>query len=198
VAPASDPFGYAQNSQDFQGPPEYVSGQKPKRSFWRSAGGLSLIAFLVLMVVGVSAFAIYYYPMLCSAQERNDLRNDLPLPCGITFIRHLDRSASGTTGPGSEEWVYKVDGQSPAQITSFYQDKLISRGWTLPTAIQAASENHLAACQGQIVALINSTDKPATEGDFTFQPPAGGSLLLIILAPTKNLIQQVQEACASG
>jgi hypothetical protein len=199
AAPPNDPFAQARGAQAYRAPQyQYASADAPKkRSFWLSPSGLSLIAFLLLMVIGASAFAIYYYPMLCSAQERNNLRSDMPLPCGVTFVKHLDRSASGTTGPGSDEWVYTVDGQSPAQLTSFYQNKLPGKGWTLPSTIQDVAGNHLAACQGSVVALINSTDKPAPEADFTFQPPSGGSLLLIIFAPTKNLISQVQEACAS-
>ena len=151
--------------------------------------------FLLLMVVGVSAFAIYYYPQLCSAQQRNNLRLDIPLPCGVTFLNHLDRSASGTTGPGSEESVYSVDGQTPAQITTFYQDKLTNTGWTLPAAIEDPADFELAACQSPTVALINSTQQPHSEGGLTFDPPSGGSLLLIILAPEKNLLSQVQQAC---
>jgi hypothetical protein len=200
-APSRDPFEHARRGQSYQDypPPSYAdyAPPPPKRSFWRSAGGISLVIFLLLMVVGVSAFGIYYYPQLCSAQQRNDLRVDIPLPCGITFLDHLDRSASGTTGPGSAEWVYSVDGQSPAQITSFYQDRLTHNGWTLPSTIQDPADNELAACQNPTVALINSTQKPHQEGALTFNPPSGGSLLLIILAPEKNLVSQIQLACGT-
>lgn len=196
--PASDPFARSRRVQSYQAyPVGYADEPPPKKgSFWRSLGGLSLIALLLLMVVGVSAFAIYYYPSLCSVQQRNDLPQDLPLPCGITFLDHLDRSASGTTGPGSEEWVYSVDGQSPAQIITFYHDRLTASqyGWTLPSALQSPENNALAACKGQTAALINGST--TTNPDDNIAPPPGASLLIIILAPLKNLAPQVQQACA--
>lgn len=197
--PPGDPFAHARRSQPY---PAYSLGYAdaapPKRSFWRSLWVLSVVVFLLLLVVGVSAFAIFFYPSLCSAQQRNNLEQDIPLPCGLTFLNHLDRSASGTTGPGSQEWVYSLDGQTPAQVISFYQSKLPNEGWTLPAAIQDTANNALAACKGQTVALIHSTNQAAQEAAFTFQPPPGGSLLLIILAPLKNLAPQIQQACALG
>lgn len=192
-----DPFAHARRSQPYQAySVGYADEPLPKRSFLRSLWVLAVVAFLLLLVVGVSAFAIFFYPALCSAQQRNNLEQDIPLPCGITFLSHLDRSASDTTGPGSQEWVYGVDGQKPAQIISFYQSKLPNDGWALPSAIQGLDNNALAACKGQTAALIRSTDQTAQEtADFIFQPPPGGSLLLIIVAPLKNLIPQIQRAC---
>jgi hypothetical protein len=197
VAPTSDPFARARRDQSYQGyAASYApaGGPPPKRSFWRSFGGLSLIAFLLLMVVGVSAFGIYYYPMLCSAQQRNNLPSDIPLPCGITFQDHLNRSASGTTGPGSEEWVYSVDSQTPAQIFSFYQNNLPGNGWKLPAVLQNAGKSETAACQGQTAALI--AGRTDTNPDDNIAPPPGSSLLIIILAPLRNLASEVQQACA--
>jgi hypothetical protein len=199
AAPPDDPFARARNNPSYQAVPlGYADEPPPKRSFWRSFWGLSAIALLLLMVVGVSAFGIYFYPSLCSVQQRQSLPTDVPLPCGITYLNHLDRSASGTTGPGSQEWVYSVDGQNPAQIISFYQAKLTTSpyGWTLPSAIQSPENNALAACKGSLVALINGSQQERQEGDFTFDPPPGGSLLLIIEAPLKNLSPQIQQACA--
>jgi hypothetical protein len=194
--PASDPFARPRRGQSYQAyQVGYADEPPPKKgSFWRSLGGLSLIALLLLMVIGVSAFAIYYYPTLCSVQQRNDLPQDLPLPCGITFLDHLNRSASGTTGPGSEEWVYSVDGQSPAQVISFYQGRLTASqyGWTLPSTLQ--DTDHLAACKGQTAALI--VGRTDTNPDDNIAPPPGASLLVIILAPIKNLDPNVQQACA--
>ncbi len=195
-APPADPFarsrrGPAQSAYPavgFDPPP-------PKRHFWRSFWGLSVVGFLLLLVVGVGAFAMYFYPQLCSAQQRNNLRDDLPLPCGITFIDHLDRSASGTTGPGSEEWVYSVDGTSPAQIASFYQQNLPGKGWTLPASVQSSENNAVLACKAPTVALIHGSQQ--TNLDDGASPPQGGSLLIIILAPVKNLSPQIQQACAS-
>lgn len=191
-----DPFAHARRSQPYEAYSVGYADAPPKHSFWRSLWVLAVVAFLLVLVVGVSAFAIFFYPSLCSAQQRNNLEQDIPLPCGITFLNHLDRSASGTTGPGSQEWVYSVDSQTPAQIISFYQSKLPNDGWALPSTIQGVDNNALAACKGQTAALIRSTNQATQEtADFTFQPPPGGSLLLIILAPLKNLIPQIQQAC---
>ncbi len=202
AAPPDDPFARARRGQAYQGYQagyaDYDDAPPPKRPFWRSLWGLTVIAFLLLLVVGASAFAIYYYPSLCSVQQRKSLRQDIPLPCGITYLNHLDRSASGTTGPGSEEWVYSVDDQTPAQIIAFYQQRLPTSdyGWKLPAAVQDVESHALAACKGETVALIRGTDQTAQEDPFTFEPPPGGSLLLIILAPRKNLAPQIQQACA--
>src|SRR5262245_49613980 len=54
----------------------YDDDAPPKRSFWRSFWGIVVIASLVIMVVGVSLFAIYAYPTLCSVQARQGLRQD--------------------------------------------------------------------------------------------------------------------------
>lgn len=194
--PPGDPFARSRKGKSYQAAPlGYFDSPPPKRSFWRSFGGVSLIVFLLLMVVGVSAFGIYYYPQLCSAQQRNDLPQNIPLPCGITFLDHLDRSASGTTGPGSQEWAYTVDGQSPAQVATFYQNNLPGAGWKLPSSIQSPENNAIAACQGQTVALIRGQQGAVAEGGLTFTSPPKGSVLLIILAPLKNLASQIQQGC---
>lgn len=195
-APAIDPFEHARRAQTYE-PPAYnyaASAKPPRRSFWRSLAGFSLIAFLLLMVVGVSAFAIYYYPMLCSAQQRNNLRSDIPLPCGITFEDHLNRSASGTTGPGSEEWVYTVDSQTPAQIKTFYQGKLPNNGWSIPPAAQnnPGFPDALLACKASDLAII--TGSTQTNPDDNVTPPQGSSLLIIILLPVKNAPADLRQA----
>jgi len=199
MPPASDPFARARRSA---APPSYpVSGYDPpppRRHFWRSFWGLSVVGCLLLVVVGVSAFAIYFYPTLCSAQQRNNLRDDLPLPCGITFIDHLNRSASGTTGPGSEEWVYSVDGTSPAQIRSFYQDNLPGKGWAVPPNAQNSQDfpNALLACKAPTLAVITGSQQ--TNPDDRATPPTGGSLLIIILVPVKNLPTDIQQTLGAG
>ncbi|HLW02842.1 MAG TPA: zinc ribbon domain-containing protein [Ktedonobacterales bacterium] len=191
-----DPFARSRKGKSYEAAPlGYFDEPPPKRSFWRSAGGVSLIVLLLLMVVGASAFGIYFYPQLCSSGARNNLPTNIPLPCGITFQDHLDRSASGTTGPGSQEWVYTADGQSPAQLATFYQNNLPSHGWKLPASIQDPTNNAIAACQGQTVALIRGQQGTVSEGSFTFTSPSGGSVLLIILAPLKNLASQIQQGC---
>ncbi len=200
VAPPGDPFVRSRRGQSYQdyAPLGYADEPPPKRSFWRSLWGVMVMVFLLLMVGGVAAFGIYYYPSLCSVQQRKTLPQDLPLPCGITYLDHLDRSASGTTGPGSEEWVYSVQDQKPDQIISFYQARLIGSqyGWTLPAAIQNVEDHQLAACKGDTVVLITSTDKRYTEDSaHVYEPPDGGSLLLFIRAFLKNLAPQIQQAC---
>jgi hypothetical protein len=197
--PASDPFArarYGQGNQGYQA--SYADQKLPKRSFWRSLGGLSLIIFLLLLVVGVSAFAIYFYPTLCSVGSRNGLRNDIPLPCGITFQDHLNRSASGTTGAGSEEWVYSVDGQTPAQLKSFYQANLPSNGWAIPPAAQNSqvSSGALLACKAPTLAIIAGSQD--TNPDDNIAPPPGSSLLIIILVPVKNAPPDLQQALGAG
>ncbi len=197
--PPGAPYAGSRQGKSVQAAPlGYFDEPPPKRSFWRSFTGVSLIIFLLLMVVGVSAFGIYFYPQLCSAQQRNGLPQDIPLPCGVTFQAHLDRSASGTTGPGSLEWAYTVDGQSPAQIATFYQNNLPGDGWTLPSSIQDPQDHAIAACQGQTVALIRGQQGTVPEGNFTFTAPPGGSVLLIITAPLKNLTSQIQQGCNLG
>jgi hypothetical protein len=193
-----DPFAHARRGQSYQAySAGYADEPPPKRPFWRSLWALMVVFFLLLLVVGVSAFAIFYYPSLCAVQQRNELRQDIPLPCGITFLKHLDRSASGTTGPGSEEWVYTVDSQTPAQIATFYQQRLTNSeyGWTLPSAVQGTESDAVLGCKASTVTLIRGSQQSVKEGEFVFDPPARGSLLLIILAPLKNLAPQIQQAC---
>lgn len=159
----------------------------PKRSFWSSLWGIVVIVLLLVMVGGVAGFAIYFYPSLCSLQQRQGLRQDVPLPCGLTFQQELDRSNSAT-GAGSTEWVYTVDGTTPDQITSFYTQHLPPDGWTIPSATQQ-NANGLAgvlACKADMALLVHGSTQKTTEGDFTFSPPSGGSLLLIFLIPLKN------------
>lgn len=164
--------------------------EKPRRSFWRSLWGVVVIGFLLVLVLGVSAFGIFFYPSLCSVGERNGLRDDIPLPCGLTYKNHLDRSNS-TSGAGAQEWVYTVDSMTPDQIKSFYQSGLPdpNRGWTLSATADASSQanNGLIACKGPTAVQIYGSQQPVQEGDFTFSPPPQGSLLVIIVIPVKNL-----------
>ena len=212
VPPAADPFagrGSAQAGYQPAGGPAYANPpvgnyasynvpvgdypayddepEKPKRSFWRSLWGVVVIGFLLVLVLGVSAFGIFFYPSLCSVGERNGLRNDIPLPCGLTFQNHLDRSNS-VSGSGAQEWVYTVDNMTPAQINSFYQSGLPdpNRGWTLATGSSQADDG-VIGCKGATAVQIYGSQQPVQEGDFAFSPPAGGSLLIIIVLPTKNL-----------
>lgn len=167
----------------------------PKRSFWRSFWGFVVIATLVLTVVGVSLFAIYAYPTLCSVQARKGLRQDMPLPCGITFQDYIDRSASGTTGQGSTEWVFSVDNTSPAQIKAFYQDHLPRNGWTLPPNAQNTQQfpDSILACKGDTLAIVHSTTQTLLDDDLS--PPPGAVLLVIIFVPIKNL---TENFCATS
>ncbi len=173
----------------------YEPDEQPRRSFWRSLWGYLTIGFLLLLVVGVSAFGIYFYPSLCSVRERNGLRDDVPLPCGITFQGHLDRSNS-TTGPGSQEWVYTVDNSTPAQIKSFYQEKLPAQGWVMPTLANQTrvDPDGVGVCKDSVALLVHGTQQPTQEGDFSFSPPPRGSLLLIFVVPFKNLPDDYQQA----
>jgi hypothetical protein len=192
--PPNGPFAHARRGSPYPPYPSYASEPPPvKRSFWRSLWGITVIGLLLVMVLGVSAVAIYFYPSLCSVQQRNGLRSDIPLPCGITFEDHLDRSASGTTGPGSEEWVYSVDGTNPAQLKSFYQGKLPDNGWAIPPAAQNSQDfpNGLLACKAPTLAII--TGSQDTNPDDNVAPPPGASLLIIILMPTKNLSADLQQ-----
>jgi hypothetical protein len=196
---ANPPIGsYASYNAPVDDYPAYDDEpEKPKRAFWRSFRGCLVISFLLLLVLGVSAFGIYFYPSLCSVGARSGLQSDIPLPCGLTYQGHLDRSASGATGPGSQEWVYTVDSTSPAQIKSFYQSNLPTTGWDIPAAAQnnQSFPDALLACKGTTLAVIQSTQQSVQEGDFTFSPPpGGGSVLLIILAPIKNMDPTMQQA----
>ncbi|HEU5200385.1 MAG TPA: zinc ribbon domain-containing protein [Ktedonobacterales bacterium] len=161
---------------------------KPKGSFWRSLWGVLVISSLIMLVLGVSAFALYYYPSLCTAGSRNGLRNDIALPCGLTYQNQLDRSDSAT-GKGSKEWIYTVDSMSPPQIKSFYESKLPDGGWTISTAAAQSSQvppGGLIGCKGPTAALIYGTQGTVQEGDFAFSPPPQGSVLIIILIPISN------------
>ncbi len=186
----------------------YDFGVQPQRTFWTSAWSILVIVCLLLMVLSVSGIAIFYYSSICSLGERNQLRGDIPLPCGTTFQDHLDRSKSGTTGKGSEEWVYTVDGTTPAQIKNFYMQQLPANGWTLPAAAQAVPSlqagDGVLACKGGTVVVISGiagptqtapatsptpTATPIVDPDDGVPAPLGGSLLNIIIVPGKNLSQ---------
>lgn len=187
-------YGQGQNQYHYASPPVGVytdygpEEEKPKRHFWRSLWGVLVIGFLLLLVIGVSAVGIYYYPTLCSVGERNNLRDDIALPCGLTFQNHLDRSNSAT-GKGSQEWVFTVDSTTPAQLQTFYESKLPEGGWTISTAASQSNQapvGGVIACKSPTAAEIYGTQQPVQEGDFAFSPPAQGSLLIIILIPISN------------
>lgn len=167
----------------------YDEEAPPKRSFWRSFWGFVVITSLVLMVLGVSLFAIYAYPTLCSLQARKGLRQDMPLPCGITFQDFIDRSASGTTGQGSTEWVFSVDNTSPSQIKTFYDDHLPRNGWSLPPAAQNTQQfpDSILACKTDTLAIVHATTQANPDDDIS--PPPGSTLLIIIFVPIKNLTE---------
>ena len=191
--------GYAAQNANGQGPYSYQYPvgdyadfepyeQKQKGSFWRSLWGVLVISSLVMLVLGVSAFALYYYPSLCTAGSRNGLRNDIALPCGLTYQNQLDRSNSAT-GKGSKEWIYTVDGLTPPQVKAFYESKLPEGGWTISTAAAQSSQvppGGLIGCKGPTAALIYGTQATVQEGDFAFSPPPQGSVLIIILIPISN------------
>jgi hypothetical protein len=126
---------------------------------------------------------------LFSLQARKGLRQDMPLPCGITFQDFLDRSASGTTGQGSTEWVYGVDSTTTAQLKTFYQSHLPQNGWTIPTSAQNDQQfpDSLLACKGDTLAIVHGTTQ--TNPDDQITPPPGAILLIIIFVPIKNLPQ---------
>lgn len=162
--------------------------QKRKGSFWRSLWGVLVISSLIMLVLGVSAFALYYYPSLCTVGSRNGLRNDIALPCGLTYQNQLDRSDS-TTGKGSKEWIYTVDSMTPPQVKAFYESKLPEGGWTISTAAAQSSQvppGGLIGCKDPTAALIYGTQATVQEGDFAFSPPPQGSVLIIILIPISN------------
>jgi hypothetical protein len=169
-------------------PAAYDEPEPPKRSFWRSLWGIVLIGTLLLTLVGVSLFAIYAYPTLCSVQARKGLRQDMPLPCGITFQDYIDRSASGTTGQGSTEWVFSVENTSGAQIKAFYQEHLPRNGWDLPPNAQNTEQfpDSILACKGDTLAIVHSTTQETLDAP-GLSPPPGSVLLLIIFVPIKNL-----------
>ena len=181
---------------------------QPQRTFWTSAWSILVVICLLLMVISVSGIAIFYYSSICSLGERNQLRGDIPLPCGTTFQDHLDRSKSGTTGKGSEEWVYTVDGTTPAQIRDFYMQQLPANGWTIPDAAQKVptlqAGNGVLACKGGAIVVIagiagptqtappkspTPTATPIVNPDDGVPAPFKGSLLDIIIIPGKNLSQ---------
>ena len=188
AAYGQDQYHYQQAAPPVGGYADYEpEEQKPKRSCWRSLWVVLTISFLLLLVLGVSAFGIYYYPTLCSVGERNNLRADVALPCGLKFQNHLDRSNSAT-GKGSQEWVFTVESTTPAQIKSFYQSKLPEGGWTLSTVADQSSQapDGVIACKGPTAIELYGSQQPVQEGDFAFSPPPQGALLIIILIPISN------------
>jgi hypothetical protein len=185
--PSADPYFPNTPIANADWPQQPYDDPPRKRSFWRSFWGVVVIASLVLTVVGVSLFAIYAYPTLCSVQARKGLRQDMPLPCGITFQDYIDRSASGTTGQGSTEWVFSVDNTSTTQIKSFYLDHLPKNGWTLPSNAQNTQQfpDSILACKGDTLAIVHASTQ--TNPDDDLSPPPGSVLLIIIFVPIKNL-----------
>jgi hypothetical protein len=182
-------------SQGWQAPPpqgfppddSFDGDDQPRsrRSIWLSLRGVLLVQML-LTVFGVGVTAVEYYPTLCSLRARHALRQDMPLPCGIALQDYIDRSASGTTGKGSSEWVFSVTNTTPAQIRAFYQEQLPTAGWTIPPTAQDTAQfpDALLACK-DVAAIIQSTNQQ--NPDDGVDPPRGAILLVIIFVPLKNL-----------